>query len=277
MGKADRGREPAGRFEGKTALITGSSRGIGKAIALKLAAEGADVVIHYYRKKSAALQTCEQATALGSRAIAMKADLGDPERIGNLFAQIRDRFERLDILVSNAATGIARSAMELSDRNFSWVMDVNARAFLLCAQQAALLMKGGGKMVAISSLGSRLVMPVYTAVGVSKAALEALTRYLAVELAPRGIRVNAIAAGAVESEALKLYTADPDLPTVSWQSTPAGRMVQPEDIAEVAAFLASDAAEMIRGQTIVLDGGMSLTHLPTPPADPGQAPPGQER
>jgi enoyl-[acyl-carrier protein] reductase III len=261
--------ETAGRFKGKTALVTGSSRGIGKVIALKLAAEGADVIIHYYRKKSAARQTAEQAAALGARVLSVKADLGDPEKIQDLFAQIRDRFGRLDILVSNAATGIARPAMELSDRNFSWVMDVNARAFLLCAQQAAPLMEEGGKMVAISSLGSRLVMPVYTAVGVSKAALEALTRYLAVELAPLGISVNAISAGAVESEALKLYTADPDLPAVSWQSTPAGRMVLPADIAEAAAFLVSDAAEMIRGQTIVLDGGMSLTHLPTPSADPG--------
>jgi enoyl-[acyl-carrier protein] reductase III len=257
MGTAD-------RFKGKIALVTGSSRGIGKIIALKLAAEGADVAIHYYRKKSAAQKTAEQAAAFGVQALTVRADLGDAEKIPDLFAEIRDRFGRLDILISNAATGIARPAMELSDRNFSWVMDVNARAFLLCAQQAAPLMEEGGKMVAISSLGSRLVMPVYTAVGVSKAALEALTRYLAVELAPRGIRVNAIAAGAVESEALALYTANPDLPTASWQNTPAGRMVLPEDIAELTAFLASDAAEMIRGQTIVLDGGMSLTNLPPP-------------
>ena len=125
-------------------------------------------------------------------------------------------------------------------------------------------------MVAISSLGSRLAMPEYTAVGVSKAALEALARYLAVELAPQGICVNAIAAGAVESEALKLYTASRDLPAASWQNTPAGRMVLPEDIAELVIFLASDAAAMIRGQTIVLDGGLSLTHLP-------QDPPGADR
>jgi len=140
-------------------------------------------------------------------------------------------------------------------------MDINAKAFLLCAQRAAKLMKNGGKMVSISSLGSRLAWPIYTAVGVSKAALEALTRYLAIELAPMGICVNGIAAGAVESEALKMYTEGQDLPQLSWQTTPAGRMVQPEDIANVVAFLCSDEAAMIRGQIIVIDGGVSLAPI----------------
>lgn len=114
-------------------------------------------------------------------------------------------------------------------------------------------------MVSISSLGSKLVMPIYTAVGVSKAALEALTRYLAIELAGRGICVNGVSAAAVETEALKLYTADPNLPQPLWNTTPAGKMVQPEDIADAVAFLCSDEASMIRGQIIVVDGGMSLT------------------
>ena len=116
-------------------------------------------------------------------------------------------------------------------------------------------------MVTISSLGSRLVLPIYTAVGVSKAALEALTRYLAIELAPKGICVNGVAAGAVESEALKMYTEGQDLPALSWQTTPVGRMVQPEDIANVVAFLCSDEASMIRGQIIVIDGGVSLAPI----------------
>lgn len=114
-------------------------------------------------------------------------------------------------------------------------------------------------MVSISSLGSKLVMPIYTAVGVSKAALEALTRYLAIELAGRGICVNGVSAAAVETEALKLYTADPNLPQPLWRTTPAGKMVQPEDVADAVAFLCSDEASMIRGQIIVVDGGMSLT------------------
>ena len=140
-------------------------------------------------------------------------------------------------------------------------MDINAKAFLLCAQRAAKLMKNGGKMVTISSLGSRLVWPIYTAVGVSKAALEMLTRYLAIELSPKGICVNGVAASAVETEALKVYIGSQDLPQIYWQTTPAGRMVQPEDVANAVAFLCSEEATMIRGQIIIVDGGSSLTSV----------------
>jgi len=244
---------------GKVALITGGSRGIGRAITLKLAEEGADVVINFFRKKSTAESTAQEARDRGVKAHIIKANVGEPEQIGSMFDEIESQFGRLDILINNAASGVARSALDLDDRGWDWTMDINARAFLLCAQRAARLMKNGGKMVSISSLGSRLVLPIYTAVGVSKAALEALTRYLAIELAPRGICVNGIAAGAVETETLKLYTADPNLPQSAWQTTPAGRIVKPEDIAELVAFLCSNRSNMIRGQIIVIDGGVSLT------------------
>ena len=240
-------------------MITGGSRGIGRAITLKLAEEGADVVINFFRKKSTAESTAQEARDRGVKAHIIKANVGEPEQIGSMFDEIESQFGRLDILVNNAASGVARSALDLDDRGWDWTMDINARAFLLCAQRAARLMKSGGKMVSISSLGSRLVLPIYTAVGVSKAALEALTRYLAIELAPRGICVNGIAAGAVETETLKLYTADPNLPQSAWQTTPAGRIVKPEDIAELVAFLCSNQSNMIRGQIIVIDGGVSLT------------------
>ncbi len=246
-------------LRGKVALITGSSRGIGRVIALKLAAEGADVIINYFRKKSAAELVAQEARDKGVTAHVIKADVGDPEKINRMFDEIEGKFGRLDIFISNAATGVARSALELDTKGWDWTMDVNARAFLLCAQRAAKLMKNGGKMVSISSLGSQLAWPIYTAVGVSKAALEALTRYLAIELAPRGICVNAVSAAAVETEALKMYTADQDLPQMAWKTTPAGRMIQPEDVANVAAFLCSDEAAMIRGQVIIVDGGLSLS------------------
>ena len=248
-------------LRGKIALITGGSRGIGRAITLKLAAEGADVIINYFRKKSAAELTAQEARANGITAHTIKANLGESDKIESMFDEIETRFGRLDILISNAATGVARTALDLDDRGWDWTMDVNAKAFLLCAQRAAKLMKNGGKMVSISSLGSRLAWPIYTAVGVSKAALEALTRYLAIELAPMGICVNGVAASAVETEALKLYTADQDLPQLSWQTTPAGRMVKAEDVANVVAFLCSDESAMIRGQIIVIDGGLSLTSV----------------
>ena len=257
-------------LKGKVALITGGSRGIGREITLRLASEGADVIINFFRKRDTAEGTAEAARSRGVTAHVIKANLAQPEKIDRMFIEIEERFGRLDILVNNAASGVARSAMELNADAWDWTMNVNARAALLCAQRAAKLMADGGVIVNISSLGSRLVMPIYTVVGVSKAALEALTRYLAIELADRGIRVNAVSAAAVETEAMKLYTSDPNIPRSMVTNTPAGRMVQPEDLANTVAFLCSDEAAMIRGQVIVIDGGLSLTSLSyTPDQDKG--------
>lgn len=248
-------------LKGKVALITGGSRGIGRAISLKLASEGADVAINFFRKRDTAEQTAQEACAKGVTAHIIKANLAEPEKIDQMFNEIEGKFGRLDILINNAASGVARPAMKLDYNGWDWTMNVNVRAGLLCAQRAVKLMKNGGVIVNISSLGSKLVMPTYTAVGVSKAALEALTRYLAIELAPKDIRVNAVSAAAVDTEALKLYTADPNLPRAMVTTTPAGRMVQPEDIANIVAFLCSDDAVMIRGQIIIVDGGLSLTSI----------------
>ncbi|MFH1002941.1 MAG: enoyl-[acyl-carrier-protein] reductase FabL [Chloroflexota bacterium] len=254
-------------LKGKIALVTGGSRGIGRAITLKLVSRGADVIINYFRRRETAEETAREASRLGVSTHLIKANVGDPEKIDSMFDEITGKFGRLDILVSNAASGVARSAMELDARGWDWTMDINARAFLLCAQRAAPLMKPGGKMVSISSLGSRLAWPIYTAVGVSKAALECLTRYLAIELAPKGIAVNGIAAAAVPTEALKHYA--PEEMKSMWQQTPAGRMLEPEDVANVVAFLCSHESEMIRGQIIIIDGGMTITTMSTTPDDQG--------
>jgi enoyl-[acyl-carrier protein] reductase III len=248
-------------LKGKVALITGGSRGIGRAITLKLAAAGADVVINYFRQTGDAKATAEEARGRGVKTHIIKANLAEPEKIDAMFNDIEARFGRLDILINNAASGVARSALELDSRGWDWTMDINARAFLLCAQHAAALMPDGGRIVAISSLGARMVWPVYTAVGVSKGALEALTRYLAYELAPRGIGVNAVAASAVATDTLKMYVEGRGLPQPSWRKTPAGRMVSPEDVAELVAFLCEDRSSMIRGQIITVDGGLSLAPL----------------
>jgi len=248
-------------LKGKLALVTGGSRGIGHAISLKLASEGADIIVNFFRKKSTAESTAQEIRNKGVSAHLIKANVGEPEEIDHMFNEIEAKFGRLDILINNAASGVARAALDLDIRGWDWTMNINARAFLLCAQRAAMLMTGGGAMVSISSLGSRMVLPIYTAVGVSKAALEALTRYLAIELAPKGIQVNGIAAGAVETEALKLYTADPNLPQPAWKTTPAGGMVQPEDVANLVAFLCKEESSMIRGQIIVIDGGATLAPL----------------
>jgi enoyl-[acyl-carrier protein] reductase III len=257
-------------LKGKVALITGGSRGIGKAITLKLASLGADVVINYFRRTSQAELVAQEARSKGVLAHIVKANVGEPEKIDALFQEIAGKFGRLDIFVNNAASGTPRPALDLDAKGWDWSMDINARAFLLCAQKAVKLMPNGGKMVSISSLGSRLVMPVYTSVGVSKAALEALTRYLAIELAPRGICVNGVSAGAVESEALKLYANEKNLPFFPIQQTPAGRMVLGDDIANLVAFLCSEESYMIRWQIITIDGGFSISPAVSSETKPDQ-------
>ena len=247
-------------LKGKVALVTGGSRGIGKAIALKLAEEGASVAINFFRRREAAEQTAREIEGLGVTSKIIRSNVADPEKVNEMFDIIASSFGHLDILISNAASGMPRTALELDTKVWQWTLDVNARAFLLCAQRAAGLMPDGGKMVAISSLGSSLVLPRYTAIGVSKATLEALTRYLAIELAPKDICVNAIAASLVATETGLLYARGGQPGGASHlPSTPAGRMVSAEDVANVAAFLCSEEAYMIRGQTIIVDGGTSIT------------------
>ncbi|MEK3806050.1 enoyl-[acyl-carrier-protein] reductase FabL [Bacillus sp. FSL H8-0547] len=246
--------------QNKTALITGSSRGIGKAIALRLAKQGYNIVINYARSKSAALQTAEEIEALGVKALVVKANVGKPEKIKEMFAEIDETFGRLDIFVNNAASGVLRPLMELEETHWDWTMDINSKALLFCAQEAAKRMEktGGGTIVSISSLGSIRVLENYTTVGVSKAALESLTRYLAVELASKNIVVNAVSGGAVDTEALKHFPNREELLADARRMTPAGRMVETEDMVDAVEFLCSEKASMIRGQTIIVDGGRSL-------------------
>ncbi len=246
-------------LEGKLALITGSGRGIGKATALRLASDGCDIIVNYFRRRETAEQTAEEIRRLGVNATVIKANVGDVAKIEEMFDTIAESFGYLDIFVSNAASGVGRPIMDIDAKAWDWTIDINARAFLLCAQRAATLMEGrNGKIVAISSLGSTFVWPTYTIVGVSKAAVEALTRYLAIEFIPRGISVNAVSASAVETEALKFYIKEGLMKETS-QLTPVGRMVTPQDVANVVAWLCSDQSYMVRGQTIVVDGGTSVS------------------
>ena len=250
-------------FSGKIALVTGSGRGIGRAIALRLAQCGADVVINYHRNVAPAEEIARQIRDLGRRALVVRANLAKVEDIDLLFEATEAEFGGLDIFINNAASGFNRPALEQKVTGWDWTMNVNVRAYLFAAQRAAPLMekRGGGHIVALSSLGAARVLPDYIAVGASKAALESLTRYLAVELAPKNIVVNAVAPGMVLTDALTHFSAmsDPELAGRVAANTPAGRMVTPEDVAGVVAFLCSPAAFMIRGQVIALDGGFTLT------------------
>lgn len=243
---------------GKVALVTGGSRGIGRAVALRLAREGVHVAFNYLRRHEAARRTEEDLRALGVEALRVRAHLGEPEGVRTLVEAVRERFGRLDILVNNAASGVARPALDLEERHWEWTMAVNARAPWLLVKHAVDLMPPGARVVNISSLGSGRVLRNYFAVGVSKAALEALTRYLAVELAERGIAVNAVAGGLVETEALQAFPNREEMRALARTRTPAGRPVTPEDIAEAVLFLCGPGSEMVRGQVLVVDGGMSL-------------------
>ncbi|MFX3625270.1 MAG: enoyl-[acyl-carrier-protein] reductase FabL [Ectobacillus sp.] len=245
----------------KVAVITGGTRGIGKAIAKRFAREGYHLVLNYMRKKSDAEQTkAEIEREYAVQVHLVKANVKELDNIQALFQETKETFGRLDVFINNAASGVLRPLMEVEQSHWDWTMDINAKAYLFAAQEAAKLMEqnGGGAIVALSSLGSIRALPNYVTVGVSKAAAEALTRYLAVELAPKGIVVNAVSGGAVDTDALKHFPNREELLESAGARNPAGRLVEPEDLAEAVYFLCTPAASMIRGQTIIVDGGLSL-------------------
>jgi enoyl-[acyl-carrier protein] reductase III len=218
------------------------------------------VAITYVRHPEPAQQTAEEVQALGADGCVFRANVADAEHVGRLFEGVGARWGGLDVLVNNSASGVNRPAMQLTPHHWDWTMNVNARGAWLGARAALPLMqaRGGGSVVSVSSLGANRVMRDYFLVGVSKAALESVTRYLAVELAQYGVRVNAVSGGLVQTDALNSFAWGKEVVDQTVARTPAGRMVEPADIARVVAFLCSDAAAMIRGQTLVVDGGFSL-------------------
>jgi enoyl-[acyl-carrier protein] reductase III len=233
-------------------FITGGSRGIGRAIALRFAGAGAKrIAIGYLRNDKAAEATAEELRATGAEVVLVRGNVTSQRVLDEVAA-----LGPLDVLVHNAATGVIRPALETEDKHWDWTMNANARALLQLARVAAPQMPEGSSIVAISSLGAQRVLDNYTLVGTSKAALEALVRYLAVELAPR-IRVNAVSGGVVDTDALEHFPNRDEM-LAAGAANPVGRMVTPEDIASAVAFLCSAEADMVRGQTLIVDGGFSL-------------------
>jgi len=241
-------------FDGRAVLVTGGTRGIGKAIALRFAALGAKTIaLGYLRNDSAAEAAADELRAAGAEPVLVRGNVAS-DRVVTEFAS----HGPYDAVVHNAATGVIRSALETEDKHWDWTLNANARALLALARACAPDMKPGSSFVGVSSLGSTRVLENYILVGTSKAALESVVRYLAVELAPRGIRVNAVSAGVVETEALDYFPNREQMLKAATARTPAGRMVEPEDVADAVAFLCSADADMVRGQTLIVDGGYSL-------------------
>jgi enoyl-[acyl-carrier protein] reductase III len=233
-------------------FISGGTRGIGRAIALRFARDGAKrIALGYMRNDSAAEEAAGELRALGVDVTLVRGNITSKRVLEEVTA-----LGPLDVLVHNAATGVIRPALETDEKHWDWTIDANARALLDLAKAAVPQMPDGSSIIAISSLGSQRVLENYVLVGTSKAALESLVRYLAVELAPR-IRVNCVSGGVVETGALEHFPNRDDMLRAG-RANPVGRLVEPDDIAGAVAFLCSVDADMIRGQTLIVDGGFSL-------------------
>lgn len=244
----------------RVALITGASRGIGRALAIKLAEKGAKVVINYRKNQEAAEQVQKQIQDLGSEAMLCQADLGETEQITNLFAQVREVFGSLDILVANAAATAFKPLMEVRSHHIQRTFAITVEGFIQCVQHAVPLMERGGRIVAVSGFDSFRYIKHHGLLGAAKAAMENLVRYWACELAEKGINVNGVCPGYVETDSARIYSGERwEENVVTWsRRIPKGRLATPDEIADVIQFFCTPASEYVTGQTLVVDGGLTL-------------------
>jgi enoyl-[acyl-carrier protein] reductase III len=251
-------------LQGQIALVTGGTRGIGRAVALKLGSLGAELILNYNRSASDADNVIAELAAIGAKGSALQANMGDLDDIHRLFNKVRDNHPGLDILINSAARGLQRprSAIASLPNHLRQTFEMNVLGPWFATKEAATLMeaRGGGAVVNMTSLGARRYLSNYAAVGVTKGALDTLTFYLAVELAPKGIRVNAVCPSWVE-ETSGVAALPDELGDRMKKSIPAGRHVTPTDVANLVAFLCTPDSAMVVGQTIILDGGLSLVGI----------------
>ncbi|MFI0168607.1 SDR family oxidoreductase [Streptomyces sp. NPDC017095] len=260
------------QLKGKLALVTGGARNVGRAVARELALRGAHVLVNYFHSHEEAGALRDELRALGAEVDLIRGSVARQDQVDRMFAQIDEQFGYLDILVNNAANGALVPLDEITDAHLDKAIDTNYKGSLRCARAAAPLMarRGGGSIIQLSALGSsQMVMANYLACAPAKAAAEATTRYLAVEFAPLGIRVNTASAAMLTSEVADQFPHAAEMQRTIREATPFGRLGRPEEFAAVVAFLASDDASWITGQVVLADGGLSLGAAlmsPRPPA-----------
>lgn len=245
-------------FEGKVALITGGARGIGRAIALKLANSGADIAIAYYNSSDEANKLAEEIKAIGRVAEVMQVNVADALSVKEMFVIFKQKFQRLDFLISNAASGVLKPALKMTTKHWRWCMETNALALNHLVTEAKSLMNRGGRVIALSSLGAQRAIPNYAFIGASKAALEALVRSLSLEMAEFGVTVNTVSAGVVDTDALKYFPNREQLLDEYQTHSLADRALLPDDVANSVYLLCLPEADMIRGHTLFVDAGYSV-------------------
>ncbi len=247
------------KLKGKLAFVSGGTRGIGKAVVQKLAEKGADIFLTYFRSRKDAQATEEHIKeTYGVECVAHRANMGNMEQVAGIFNAIREKFGKLDIMVSNAALGTYTDMMNINRKDWEISMHTNARAFLQCIQTGIPMMPDHSRIVAMSSLGSIRYIPGYAAIGVSKAAVENMVRYTAIEVADKKINVNCVSGGFIDTAALKVFPNFEQMKKEVTARTPFKRIGKPEEVADVVVFLCTPAASWITGQTIIVDGGYSL-------------------
>jgi 3-oxoacyl-[acyl-carrier protein] reductase len=238
-------------LKGKNALVTGSSRGIGRAIAERLAADGAAVVINYTRNEQPAQAVVDNIVAKGGKAIAIQGDISKPAEMGRLFSEAEKAMGQLDIVVANAGVYIAKPFVENTEADYDYIFNINTKGVFFTLQEAARRVREGGRIVVVSTGGTKMLFPNNSLYLGSKGAIEQFARTLAIELGPRNVTVNVLSPGFTDTDMMpeeyREYGAS---------LSPFKRVGTPEDVAEVAAFLASDAARWVTGQNLQAGGGV---------------------
>ncbi len=251
---------------GKTVLITGGSRGMGQRLAVRLGRDRANVVVNFKKDAEAAKSTVEEVIAAGGDAVAVRADVADPEAVGVLVQTAADRFGAIDVVVANAAASAFKPLSEIHSHHVGKTMGITVEGFLELVRASTPHMPRGGRIVAVSGWDSFRVLPGHGLLGAAKAAMETLVKYLAVELGPVGISSVGICPGPIDTDSFRYYAGNQwDWYERNWLAmAPSGHFPTPDEVAEIMAFFCSPLSAVVNGQTIVVDGGLSLATMPRP-------------